>query len=182
MPSTGSTTNPASVKAFISASDNGDVFRATIPCYDPLAASTRSGRWSTHGGPAVLSTSLQFEGAVAEIAFHWSQLTPIPKRPVTVHTLTVETDKTLRLIRADLSALGVENAKYEMINYQRTQEIGTAVAFLGCDGLITPNARWSCENLMIYTDNVPLNRDFSVKAAANDDWIAWARQNCRLRQ
>jgi hypothetical protein len=109
MPSTGSTTNPASVKAFISASDNGDVFRATIPGYDPLAASTRAGAGPNTAGPP-LSTSLQFERAVAEIAFDWSRLTPIPKRPVTVHTLTVETEKTLRLIRADLFALGVENA------------------------------------------------------------------------
>lgn len=161
---------------------SGDVFRATIPGYDPLAPSTRGGRWSTHGGPAVLYTSLEFDGAVAEIAFHWSQLTPIPRRPVTVHTLAVGTEKTLRLIRADLTALGVEDTSYETVNYQRTQEIGAAVAFLGCDGLIAPNARWPCENLMIYTDNIPLDRDFAAKAATNIDWIAWARQNGRLPQ
>jgi hypothetical protein len=76
-----------------------------------------------------------------------------------VHTLTVETTRALRLIRADLAALGVEAERYESINYERTQELGVAVAFLGCDGLIAPNARWSCENLMIYTDNVPVDRN-----------------------
>ena len=159
---------------------SGDVFRATIPAYDPLTASTRGGRWSTHGGPCVLYTSLERDGALAEITFHWSQLTPIPKRPVALHTLTVETTRTLRLIRADLASLGVEDAQYETINYERTQQIGAAVAFLGCDGLIAPNARWACENLMIYMDNVPLDRVFAVSGSSNVNWREWARQNGRL--
>jgi hypothetical protein len=159
---------------------SGSVFRATIPGYDPLLASTRGGRWSTHSGPSVLYTSLERDGALAEIAFHWSQLTPIPKRPVDIHTLTVETTKTLRLIRADLAALGVEDALYDAIGYERTQEIGAAVAFLGCDGLIAPNARWSCENLMIYMDYVPLDRVFTVVTTSSVNWIEWARQNGRL--
>jgi hypothetical protein len=159
---------------------SGEVFRATIPGYDPLAASTRGGRWSTHGGPSVLYTSLERDGALSEIAFHWSQLTPIPKRPVTLHALAVETTRTLRLIRVDLASLGVEDARYETINYERTQEVGAAVAFLGCNGLIAPNARWPCENLMIYMDNVPLDRTFAVTSATSVNWIEWARQNGRL--
>jgi RES domain-containing protein len=158
----------------------GDVFRATIPGYDPLAASTRGGRWSTHGGPSVLYTSLEPAGALAEIVFHWSQLTPIPKRPVALHTLAVETARTLRLIRADLASLGVEEAHYETINYERTQQIGAAVAFLGCDGLLAPNARWTCENLMIYMDNVSLDRVFGVTDSRSIDWTEWAKQNGRL--
>jgi hypothetical protein len=159
---------------------SGSVFRATIPGYDPLAASTRGGRWSTHGGPAVLYTSLESEGALAEIAFHWSQLTPIPKRRVALHTLTVETSRTLRLVRAELTFLGVEDAQYESINYTRTQEIGSALAFLGYDGLIAPNARWPCENLMIYMDNVPLDRAFAATATSSVDWMEWGRRNGRL--
>jgi hypothetical protein len=92
----------------------------------------------------------------------------------------VETSKTLSLIRADLDSLGVDDSRYETVNYSRTQEIGVAVAFLGCDGLIAPNARWPCDNLMIYTDNVPLDRTFSIIDGGNVDWIAWARQHGRL--
>jgi hypothetical protein len=128
----------------------------------------------------VLYTSSERDGALAEIAFHWGQLTPIPNRPVSLHTLGVETSRTLRLIRADLDTLGVEEAQYETINYSRTQEIGAAVAFLGCDGLIAPNARWPCDNLMIYMDNVALDRTFSVVDGSTVDWIAWARQQGRL--
>jgi hypothetical protein len=159
---------------------SGNVYRAVIPGYDPLVPSTRGGRWSTHGGPSVLYTSSERDGALAEIAFHWGQLTPIPKRPVSLHTLGVETSKTLRLIRADFTSLGVADSEYDTINYQRTQEIGAAVAFLGCDGLIAPNARWPCDNLIVYTDNVPPDRTFTVIDGSNVDWIAWARQHGRL--
>jgi hypothetical protein len=36
------------------------------------------------------------------------------------------------------------------------QEIGAAVEFLGCDGLIAPCARWDCENLMLFPDSASL--------------------------
>ena len=52
-----------------------------------------------------------------------------------------------------------------------------AIAFLGCDGLIAPNARWSCENLMIFMEHVPLDREFTVTATHSVDWIDWARKN-----
>ena len=88
--------------------------------------------------------------------------------------------RTLRLIRADLASLGVEEARYETINYDRTQQIGAAVAFLGCDGLIAPIARWTCENLMIYMENVSLDRVFGITDGRSINWIEWAKQNGRL--
>lgn len=159
---------------------SGTVYRATRLAHDPLIASTRGGRWSPYDGPAILYTSLELDGAIAEIAFHWSQLTPIPRRSVAVHTLTVSTSKTVQLIRSDLTSLGVDDANYLTINYDRTQEIGAAIAFLGCDGLIAPNARWPCENLMIYMDNVPLDRTFTVSDMRETNWIDWAHRHNRL--
>ncbi len=155
----------------------GSAYRATRVKHDPLLASTRGGRWAPDNGPEILYTSLEREGALAEIAFHWSQLTPMPIQPVALHTLAVGTTKTLRLIRSDLASLGVKENLYETINYSRTQEIGAAIAFLGCDGLIAPNARWSCENLMIFMEHVPLDREFTVTATDSVDWIDWARKN-----
>jgi hypothetical protein len=156
---------------------SGNAYRATRARHDPLLASTRGGRWAPNNGPEILYTSLEREGALAEIAFHWSQLTPIPTQSVALHTLSVATDKTLRLIRSDLASLGVQEEHYETLNYSRTQEIGAAIAFLGCDGLIAPNARWRCENLMIFMENVPLDRDFAVSATEAVDWIDWAKGN-----
>lgn len=39
------------------------------------------------------------------------------------------------------------------INLGQTQQIGTAVQFLGFDGLIVPSARWECKNLVLFTNN-----------------------------
>ena len=158
----------------------GNAYRATRAGLHPLLASTRGGRWAPPNGPEVLYTSLEREGALAEIAFHWGQLTPLPKRPVVVSTLALDTDKTLRLIRTDLVSLGVEEKHYASSNYSRTQEIGAAVAYLGCDGLIAPNARWPCENLVVFTEHVPFDRTFTVGATEAVRWIDWAQQHGML--
>lgn len=153
----------------------GDVFRATRRSLDPTTPSTSGGRWAPVDGPAVLYTSFERDGALAEIAYHWRQFTPRPTKPALVHQLGVRSDRTLKLIRSDLQALGVETGHYEEPNYRRTQEIGAVVAFIGCDGLIVPSARWSCENLILFTDNLVMDVDFERKSVEEVDWQAWAR-------
>ena len=80
---------------------SGQVFRATRQSLNPVAASTSGGRWMPTGGASVLYTSLAREGALAEISFHWAQLTPRPSKPAIIHTLNVVAGRTLRLVRAD---------------------------------------------------------------------------------
>lgn len=65
----------------------GEVFRATRLNLNPLAASYNGGRWMPRDVAAILYTSLERAGALAEIAFHWSQLNPRPTKPVLVHRL-----------------------------------------------------------------------------------------------
>jgi hypothetical protein len=154
---------------------DGEVFRATRRSLDPLATSTSGGRWAPKGLVPVLYTSLLREGALAEIAFHWSQLTPRPSRPATLHRLGVAAERRLRLLRADLAELGVDFARYESVNYHRTEEIGAAVAFLGCDGLIVPCARWTCENLVLFTENHALTSKLEVLSSEEIDWQSWAQ-------
>lgn len=153
----------------------GEVFRATRRSLDPLAASTSGGRWVPRGLVPVLYTSLMREGALAEICFHWSQLTPWPSRPAALHRLGVSAERRLRLMRADLEELDVDLGQYETINYRRTQEIGAAVAFLGCDGLIVPSARWDCENLVLFTENHALSSRLEILSTEEIDWQIWAR-------
>ncbi len=126
---------------------------------------------------AVLYTSCQRDGALAEIAFHWSQLTPRPTKPVVVHTLRVVTHRTLRLIRADLATLGVPESVYKNLNPPRTQEIGAAAAFLGCDGLITPSARWPCDNLVLFPEQMDASASVDLITSETVDWAAWATDN-----
>jgi RES domain len=158
----------------------GDVFRATRRNLEPTTPSTAGGRWSPADGPAVLYTSLQREGALAEISFHWSQFEPRPTKPALIHRLGVRSNRTLRLIRSSLDGLGIDTKRFGEPNYLRTQEIGAAVAFIGCDGLIAPSARWTCDNLILFIDNLAMDIDIRVMATEEVDWQEWARSTGML--
>ena len=144
---------------------------------DPLAPSTSGGRWVPPNEKSVIYTSKEREGALAEVAFHWSQLTPFPSKPVALHRIRLTAEKTLRLILTDLEALGIDQTTYWTVNYQRTQEIGAAVAFLECDGLIVPSARWQCENFVLFLDNHSVNNELEVIRTEITDLRIWARDH-----
>lgn len=163
------------LSAFETEHFDDEVFRATRISLDPLAESTSGGRWAPRGQIPVLYTSLRRESALAELSYHWGQLTPRPSKPAMIHRLKVSTDRTLRLLRGDLEGLGVDMERYAGHGYQRTQEIGAAVAFLGCDGLLVPCARWDCENLVIFTENHALANKLEVISSEEVDWRSWAR-------
>ena len=156
---------------------HGEVFRGTRQNLDPLAASFSGGRWMRRDGAGVLYTSLEREGALAEISFHWSQLNPHPTKAVVLHTLRVVAHRTLKLMRADLATLGLPEGAYSGVNMPRTQEIGAAVEFLGCDGLIAPCARWACDNLILFPDRMGPDATLEVVVSQEVDWTAWATTN-----
>ena len=166
--------------AFAPISFDGEVFRTTRLGLDPLTGSYAGGRWAPRASAQVLYTSLEREGALAEIAFHLAQLSPPPSKPIMVHRLRTTTRATVRLLRADLEVLAVDGAGYESMNYGRTQAIGAAVAFLGCDGLVVPSARWSCENLVMFLDNHRLQQVLELGQSEEVDWLAWAKKHGRL--
>lgn len=163
------------LSAFATERFDGEVFRATRQSLDPLASSTSGGRWAPRNLAPVLYTSLLREGALAEIAFHWGQLTPRPSKPAVVHRLGVSTERRLRLLKADLADMDVDMQRYHEVNYLRTQEIGAAVAFLGCDGLMVPSARWSCENLVLFMENHQLGSRLEALSREAVDWQTWGR-------
>ena len=155
---------------------DGEVFRGTRQSLNPLAGSFSGGRWMRRDGAAVLYTSLEREGALAEISFHWGQLSPRPTKPVMIHTLRVVAHRTLKLVRANLVSLGVPETEYGGTNLPRTQQIGAAIEFLGCDGLIAPCARWPCDNLILFPDRVGSDATLEIVASAAVDWVTWATQ------
>ena len=156
---------------------DGQVYRATRKNLDPLATSRSGGRWMPASVASVLYTSMHRDGALAEISFHWSQWTPMPSKLACLHTLRVVTHRTLRLIKADLTALCVAPLEYQAINLNRTQQIGAAVEFLGCDGLVAPSARWHCENLILFPDSTGFGATLEAMSTVDVDWIAWAAVN-----
>jgi hypothetical protein len=160
---------------------DGDAFRATRRGLDPVAPSVSGGRWMIPNETLTLYTSLERDGAVAEIVYHWSQLTPPPSKPAMVHRLRVATGRTLRLARADLTGLGLEWERYGDVNYTATQAIGAAVAYLEYDGLIAPSARWPCDNMMVFFRNSTTNEP-SVELTTSEevDWREWAKAQGRV--
>jgi hypothetical protein len=128
------------------------------------------------GGTAVLYTSLEREGALAELSFFWGTMTPLPSKPMVVHAIKVETRKTIRLTRKDFIPLGINEDKFQDTSYARTQMIGDAAGFLGCDGLIAPCARWNCDNLVIFSDNHAMDLPMNVESSEVVDWQLWAKK------
>ncbi|MBL8660924.1 MAG: RES family NAD+ phosphorylase [Rhodospirillales bacterium] len=159
----------------------GKAFRATGIAADPLASSVSGGRWAPRAEDGidvpVLYTSLERDGALAEVVSYLMLLTPLPSKPLKVARLGVSTAKTLRLGRADLTELAVDMTRYGARDYGHTQRIGAALAFLGLDGLIAPSARWSCDNLMIFTANSEISERLEVIETEHVIWRTWARNN-----
>ena len=133
----------------------GRVWRAVREGRDPLQGHPSAGRWDP-GMFDVLYTSMEPDGAVAEIHFHLS------RQPVFPSTLVSGAARDRRAHHEDaalrrsvrLTPLGVDRSRYAEILYHRTQAIGDAADFFGFDGLIAPNARWPCQNLVIFTDRL----------------------------
>ncbi len=168
--------------AFPQESFDGSVFRATGLNADPTASSTSGGRWAPSSRQdswyPVLYTSIERDGAISEVAAYLCELTPVPKKPLMVHEIAVTTSKTLRLVRADFSDLGINDSKYGERNYRRTQEIGAAIKFLELDGLITPSARWECDNLIIFSENHSINERLDTLNSERVEWREWQGTIC----
>jgi glycerophosphoryl diester phosphodiesterase len=157
------------------------VFRATGMNADPTAFSTNGGRWAApeieDGGFSILYTSLEGKGAVAEVASYLALLTPVPRKPLKLHTLGVSVDKALKVAVSDFEALGIDVGTYSQRNYERAQRVGAAINFLELDGLIAPSARWECDNLMIFANRHSMDLKLALSESKDvpfDDWIKLA--------
>ena len=157
---------------------DGSVFRATALSADPKALSFRGGRWApphdAEGGFPVLYTSLDRQGALAEVAAYLLELSPIPRKPLKVTELVVSTSKTMRLVRADLEHLGIDMRRFAERSYEQTQRLGAAINFLGLHGFVAPSARWDGDNLIICGGNYDVEK-ISDKGSDEIPWELWHR-------
>ena len=154
----------------------GETWRVVRRGRDPIQGHPTGGRWD----PAlfdVLYTSIESDGAVAEMHFHLSRQPVFPSNLNTgLHRIRVKTAKTLRL--PDLNAmvpLGVDPARYREILYAPTQALGDAAYFLGFDSIIAPNARWACNNLILFTDLI-VPAELEIVDSSEVDWAAWRKR------
>ena len=160
------------------------VFRATGLTADSTVFSHSGGRWAPadedEGGFPILYTSLDRDGAVAEVASYLSLLSPVPRKSLKVSEIGVTTQKTLTLTYDRLGSLGINTADYSARSYKKTQIVGAAINFLGYDGLIAPSARWNCENLMIFETNHLLDLQLDVLSSEEvtpEEWSALATRS-----
>lgn len=151
------------------------VWRVVREGRSPTEGSRGAGRWNP-ADLSVLYCAEDADGALSEIHFHLSRGQPVfPSRMRHVlWRLGAGLDGVLTLLDVDrLTALGVEMSRYRDILYARTREIGAAAAFLGYDGLISPSARFSCANLVIFLGNARAGA-IAERDSSAVDWRVWA--------
>ena len=153
------------------------VWRITRAGRDPIRGSAANGRWSPGGTVEVLYTSLERDGALAEIGFRLS-LEPVwPSRiEHEIHEIGVKTIRTLQLADIHgLAAYGVDVSRDESFDYDATQALAAAAHFLEFDGLLVPSARHPSTNLVIFMDRDAAT-SLHVKHTDLVDWSAWRKR------
>lgn len=153
----------------------GVTWRVVRKGREPLRGSDANGRWSAGGEFEVLYTSLERDGALAEIGYRLL-LEPIwPSRiEHEVHAIRVEAERVLRFVDvASLGPFGVDPARYHSFEYGATQAIAAAAHFLEFDGLIVPNARFNCLNLIVFVERAPALALIETQAV---DWDSWRKR------
>src|SRR5665213_2675825 len=163
------------IEALDPESFHGTVWRITRKGREPLRGSGANGRWSGSGEFEVLYTSLERDGALAEIGYRLS-LEPIwPSRiEHEIHAIRIESERLLRFSNvSSLAPFGVDVARYRTFEYGTTQAIAAAAYFLELDGLIVPNARFDCLNLIVFVDRTPPPTLIETRSV---DWEDWRKQ------
>lgn len=155
----------------------GEVWRVTASGRDPLRGSTAPGRWSPAGEFEVLYTSLERDGALAEIGYRLS-LEPVWPSQLQhdVHRIVATTQRTLRFpnLRA-LTPLGVDPARYATFDYSATQALAAAAHFLEFDGIIVPSARSPALHLVLFLGRMLAEDALLVQETQRVDWESWRK-------
>lgn len=145
-------------------------------------SSAVGGRWDD-GTFDVLYTSQMADGAIAEMHFQLTRGQPVIPSKVNyrLYELKVVMHNALKL--ADLAAiaqLGMDISRYGALSYYdrqqeypRTQEIAETAYFLGFDGLIAPNARWNCLNVVLFSARIPPEACEVITDRGQIHWNRW---------
>lgn len=132
----------------------GHVWRHVFHGRDPLAPSHAGGRWAPRSQFGVLYTSVLREGAIAEAAHLIAQYTIPPSVTRVVCKIDVTLARVIDLTSDDrLAQLGVDRITYPQ-SWGPCPDIGAASNFLGFQGILAPNARFDCDNLIVLTDRI----------------------------
>ncbi len=156
---------------------HGTVWRVTWASRDPLAGGYGGGPWHPPNDFEALYTSLDESGAMAEVYYHLSKAPIFSSAHVRINELRTATRRTLVFTDVgSLKTVGVEEESFRKGDTARTREIGAAARFLDLDGLMVPNARGPCTNLVLFPDRLPGRKSLKVVGSRDINWPAW-REN-----
>lgn len=138
-----------------------------------------AGRWNAANACAALYTSLEMDGAIAEIYYHLSQHPVRSTAEKLLYGLQVSTKNTLCLDNREvLSSLGLGPQSLALTDPARSQEIGAAAHLLEYDSMLVPSARWPCLNLVLFTEYLDPD-SVKVEEPTPVNWPAWREKNAR---
>ena len=167
-----------------------ELWRVTREGRDPLQSSSPKGRWDD-GTFEVLYTAREANGAMAEIYFHYSKGQPIfpTQMRFKLYRIRVRLGALIDLSNSQLlGQLGVDLEKYGALafnrkndEYRRSQSIGEAAHFLAADGIIVPNARWDCNNAILFMSKIAPADIAVVEDRGIVDFVAWSNENLQTR-
>jgi RES domain-containing protein len=151
------------IESMAPAAFSGPVWRVVREGRDPVRCSRSGGRWDD-GTFDVLYTSADRLGALAEMRFHLMRGQPVIPSQVTykLYQLDMQLGRSLKLLNlGDLAKVGLDTARFGQLSYNekhaeypRSQDIGEVAHFLDYDGLVVPNARHDCLNVVAFCDRV----------------------------
>jgi hypothetical protein len=164
----------------------GAVWRVVRDGRDVLLCGDAGGRWDD-GTSDVLYTSQTADGATAEMYYHLSRGQPVFPSRVDYHLFELRVAIKRALYFVDVAAIarvGVDTSRYGVLSYAdrhneypRTQEIAETALFLGFDGLVVPNARWNCANVIIFCDRLRPDEIEITKDYGLIDWDDWKKKH-----
>ena len=162
------------LEAMIPQSFEGTVWRVTWAAGDPLAGGTGGGRWHPANEFEALYTSLETDGALAEI-HHLLSLAPVfSSSHVRLNEMRARAGRTLVFDDiASLAQAGVDEGMFRRGDDARTREIGAAARFLDMDGLIVPSARGARTNLILFPDRLTGPEQPTLVKSSYVNWPAW---------
>lgn len=159
----------------------GTVYRVTPVPTDATKPTANGGRWAPRPrrepGFRVLYTSLDRNGAIAEVASFLLDQSPRPVLDLKVSSIRISASKSIELTIEQLVQLGVDEAQFGQREYTRTQQIGAAINHLGFNGLISPSARWDCKNFTLFAQNHALDERLELLAAESINLNEWAEEH-----
>jgi len=132
------------------------------------------GRWNHPGKPDAIYTSLESDGAIAEIYHHLSRAPVLSSADRILHPLNVRTETTLDLTDAGiLRRLGLTAEMLDSDDPSATREVAHAAFLLDHDSLLVPSLRWKCANLVVFPDRIDETR-IQAGQAKSINWPAWS--------